>query len=151
MGTAAIAVRALHRRAVFGRLLVGLTLVCGCSEKSPTMELALDAGPVDSSRDVVSGDGPRDLSGTPCDYLCGGFACNLTCEGNVLYRCGESNLWSQEEDCSEDGLRCELVGDEPSNFDRRCVDPPDAGDGGSPPNGADASASCARLADVPVE
>ncbi|HEX2676630.1 MAG TPA: hypothetical protein VHM19_08315, partial [Polyangiales bacterium] len=59
-----------------------ILLVLACSEthglgkKSP----ARDAGAHDAGAT-----GP--LAGSACEYLCGGIACDLRCDGDDLYRC----------------------------------------------------------------
>lgn len=61
------------------------------------------------------------LVGQPCSFLCGGPACNLRCEDDILYRCTGTDTFVLEEDCVAMGQQCVFV-DSPNieEVDRRC-------------------------------
>jgi hypothetical protein len=58
--------------------------------------------------EVTEEEGDETTEDMSCDFACGGIACNYKCMDNMIYTC-QSDTWEFVEDCSPEGLTCELV------------------------------------------
>jgi hypothetical protein len=90
-----------------GALLIVLG-ACTSTASSP----AGDAGAPDSGATRADGGPPgADAAvtvGAPCDYVCGGLACDQACDGNRLLRCTPQGAWTLDQDCAASGETCAL-------------------------------------------
>jgi hypothetical protein len=125
----------------FCLLLAGATSVVACSSAS-------SPGVGDSGFD---GGGGPDVSvsegglGAPCDYVCGGGACDMQCDGNRVLQCSALGVWTLAEDCTPEGKTCafELVDGGPAALYACIAGPADAASTDAAPLQGDASGPAA--------